>query len=143
MSTTLLTMLAERVRTAPDTRVYLAAVPDSLGGAYLLRNGIGHALAVSGVPNPMRVHPLTVYFVSTGSEELPVRASQEDATHVKVESVAAPAVITALTPLGELGVHQTQGPPDRFGRFQAAEVRLDQPGRFLLVTPHEIVDVGR
>ncbi|MGE3842167.1 MAG: hypothetical protein AB7I50_11310 [Vicinamibacterales bacterium] len=143
MSATLLEKIAEQARVATDTPIYVAAVPDSLGGAYLLRNGIGHALAVSGVPNPMRVHPLTVYFVSPGDEGMPVRAAQGDATQVRVESVDAPAVITALTPLGELGAHQTEGPPDRFGRFKAASVRLEQPGRFLLVTPREVADVPR
>lgn len=143
LSDRLLTTLADIVRKEPAEHIYLAAVPDSLGGAYMLRNGIGHALTTMGVPRPMRVVPLSVYFVPPGDERPTVRASNEAPARLRLDSIGdEPAVLTALVNPGDLARYETSGPPDRLGRFRSVLVTLREPGRVMILNPNGIAHVG-
>jgi hypothetical protein len=127
-----------RVMTAqPTGRVYLASVPDSLGGAYMLRSGIPQALNVFDVPDPGRVVPLGWYFISPARpRETPVAAWLSDPRTLHLASAGGePAVMVGTPEAARLVDYEADTSNDRFGRRQSARVHLREPGSVWLMTP--------
>lgn len=131
------TALADALRGTADGRVYLAAAPDSLGGAYMLRNGIRHALSLHGVANASRVTLLSWYFVAPFNPEgLPVRATFTAPATLDLDSVGPlPQVIVGTPDARAVADHDAPSTTDRFGRRQSARLRLREPGVVWLVRP--------
>lgn len=91
--------LAERLANVPgDAPIYVAAVPDSLAGAYVLRNGLRELATLAGGTNAQRLTPLTYYFLEgppknwTPVAPVVVNLAPDG---IVVESRDAPAVILA------------------------------------------------
>ncbi len=129
--------LADVVRVAPEGRIYLAAAPDSLGGAYMLRNGIREALALQGVSDAERVTLLSWYFVApAAAERSPVTATFAPPASIDLVSEdARPQVIVGTPDSRALVEIEAPATLDRFGRRQSARLRLREPGSVWLVTP--------
>jgi hypothetical protein len=136
LSTRILTSLADGVRNEDASRIYLAAVPDSLGGAYVLRNGVNHALSVMGIPDPMRVVPLTFYFADLDDPfRNPVGASLDAPGTLRLESTTGgPQLMLPLVDPERVAHYQVDGLPDRFSRFQSMRVHLYERGLVLTLS---------
>jgi hypothetical protein len=133
LSTTTLNSLADRVRHDDAARIYIASVPDSVGGAYVLRNGINHALSTMGVPDPMRVVPLSFYFADPRDLfDTPVTATLDGPLTVRLTAAGTPRILLPLAGAEQIARYDTGSAPDRFGQFGSMEVRLRESGRVLV-----------
>jgi hypothetical protein len=124
------------MRAEPAGRIYLAAVPESIGGAYMLRNGIREALQVLGAERPGRVAVLSWYFVDPDAPAaVPVRAARARDLVRLTSAGPEPQVIVGTPDAAGLAVHDAAPTLDRFGRRSHATLRLLVPGAVWLVTP--------
>jgi len=108
----------------PDGALYLAAVPDSHHGAYMLRTAIPEALHLAGVQRPPRIVVLSRYFVER-PERFPLEARWVDETHLRIGSRdGSPAVLPDGTPpsAGTAG-------HDRYGRYISLDFELPRHSR--------------
>lgn len=126
----MLTGLVTRERQAPEGALVVTALPDSYGGAYVLRNGYQQALGLVGARHPERVWALALYMLERPGV-VPVRAVVTPATsgasmqHVCITSLGP---IEQVIPLFESRLPGAAlvapDPTDRFGRrmWLAADV---------------------
>jgi hypothetical protein len=126
-------------------RVYLVAAPDSIGGAYMLRNGVREALASAGARGADRLLLLSWYFLEPdATSSAPVEAALESPTVVRLSSVGpAPQVIVGTPDATGRVEYDAPGTTDRLGRRQWARIRLREPGAVWLVAPGRVEFPGR
>jgi hypothetical protein len=157
--------LAETLNaTAGSGRVYLASVPDTLRGAYMLRSGVQEAAALAGGTGVHRLTPLSLYMLED-AERSPIQAVWVEEA-LLVAGTDGPAVILSphewvslqaehsgdLSPAAPHGAtagyrHRSSvvaltapaldrlGQVDRFGRHERVLFRLPSPGEAWMVGP--------
>jgi hypothetical protein len=144
LSHDLIQQLAVRVSTgtmANDDVVHLAAVPDSYGGAYMLRTAVPEALHVAGVRNGPRVTVLTRYFLET-PDAAPIEAQLTDPAHLRLRGCRdKPALLIDAEP--SLPILQRSGAvsADRYGRYADVEFSIPPRTVLLVATPRAWLDV--
>ena len=107
--------VARLLAKSPGTRpIFLAAAPDSYGGAYMLRNGLWDAARVEGATSVDRVTILTHYLANDLSYA-PVQVTVADGT-VHVRSIGQAEVLLAPSLPGALVEPDASLPLDRFGQ---------------------------
>jgi len=134
--------VAERLHAAGGgTPVYLASLPDSYRGAYMLRSGIRDALEIRGAEGGSRLVELSHYFLET-PDVAPLSARL---TGNLVVALDARSGQPEILPSGvrDVPVLASGTRRDRFGRLDHVEFRLPAPGPVWLVTPAAIEVVGR
>lgn len=137
LSDGMLGRIAGALADEPASRIYLTAVPDSIGGAYLLRNGVREALAMHGAVRPERVAVLAWYFLPPDAPaRRVVRATRISPDAVSLESVTtSPQIIVGTPDARELIEYDAPASTDRLGRRDHARLRARQPGVFWFVGP--------
>jgi hypothetical protein len=132
-----------RVRRATPSgvRVFLVTAPDSYRGAYMLRNGIGHALQRLGVPDGIDVVTLSTYMLSDPGE-MPVEVEVlPDGETVRLKgALGRPEVIVGAS--NQWVDVETSWANDRFGRHGEATLRMREPGVLLVVAPGGVRSPG-
>jgi hypothetical protein len=138
-----LAALAGALERETASRVYLAAVPDSMGGAYLLRNGVREAMQVFGTAGPDRVATLALYFIAPGAVPArPVHAIRRAPLVVQLESVGVdPQVMVGTPDATGRATYEASATLDRFGRRRGATIHLHEPGAVWLVGPGWVEDI--
>lgn len=133
-TTRLVRQLAEATRNLPDDReIVLAAVPDSLRGAYMLRNGVGEALAHAGAAARGPVRVVSAYFVDR-LETMPVRAEVGADGRLRVAGAAGRREVVPR----EVGGALVEGPADRYGRYAALTTDVPASSAVFLLTPTRV-----
>jgi hypothetical protein len=132
--------------TGDEQEIYLASVPDSYGGAYMLRSAIPEALQLTGLQHVPRVIVLTRYFVQCPDRlavTLAVDRMRTGATHVSVRGRdSAPTLLLEDLP-PSAGIHRAMLPrlgTDAFDRYLSVEADVPRNSRVLLVGPTRILD---
>jgi hypothetical protein len=139
----LIRQLAVRVSTGLENvpAVHLAAVPDSYGGAYMLRTGIPEALQVAGLRTVPRVVVLTRYFLED-PDAAPIEALASEPQRLDLRGCrAAPELLVDPEPALPV-LHRS--PPvstDRYGRYARVEFANPPGAVVLLGTPRAWLDV--
>jgi hypothetical protein len=135
-----LAALKQAVDREPGDRIYLAAVPDSVGGAYLLRNGVREALQTAGAVRPERVAVLAWYFLDPARPDVcPVRLAPAAVGALLLESLTSMPQVIAGTPDGAYLVeYEAAASLDRLGRRSAVIIRPREPGAAWLVKPSAV-----
>jgi hypothetical protein len=101
--------------------VHLAAVPDSYGGAYMLRTAIPHALYVAGVRDVPRVVVLTRYLL-VDLDAAPVEALQTETEHLRLNGCRGrPELLVETEPSLPILQRSPEVSADRYGRYAAVE----------------------
>jgi len=127
-----------------DVPLYVAAMPDSYRGAYVLRNGVREAVALTGGVRTDLLTPLSLYFLANASE-LPVEVTRVD-QRVLVHGRQGPEVIVpphfATDRASASGPQlDTLGRLDKFGRRPYVEFTIHRPGDIYVAGPHGVTRV--
>lgn len=128
-------------------RIYVASVPDSYGGAYMLRNALPQALAIEGAKDPTRFVPLSLYFVDDPAM-VPVTAGVisdfPDGAVACLDSVGRVEQVIPVMPAHPCVRMSMHYPADRFGRRQWIDVSIDGSGELVeLRATSGALEVGR
>ena len=119
----------------PKGAAYLAASPDSIGGAYVLRAHAADAVAVvAGIPRP-DLREVGSYFVDPSQPVMPLEVRLPSKDRLELRSLAdAPRLL--LSP-GHPPVVETSG-SDRYGRVRRATVGIDPRWPVLTAEPNRV-----
>jgi hypothetical protein len=138
LTRTLVADVQRELRAAPpDARLYLATMPDSLGGAYMLRSRLPQALHLLGTSgeDASRVVPLTLYLMPP-SLAMPVEVTQVRPGWLTLRGVDGRGEVVLGVPEAQAYVDAfVPEVRDRFGRHVRVGLRLRQPGRVFVLAP--------
>jgi hypothetical protein len=132
----------EAQRVPPSLPIVVAAAPDSYLGAYVLRNGLDHALQRAGVEHPARAAVLSHYLLETASES-PVEVEAEDSSGLRVRSRDGrrEVMIGDQGPVSRV-VAQDEATNDRYGRHRDVRFRLEDRSLVLVASPRGVIALG-
>ena len=121
--------------------LYLAAVPDSYGGAYMLRTAIPAALQLAGVKQVPRVVVLTRYFLEN-PEAAPVEARRTEPERLRLSGCRGrPEIFIDGEPSLPILQRSPALSADRYGRVSIVEFSLPAGTVPLIATPRGWLDV--